>query len=415
MSQHDDLTRTLTRELEDRAHAMDGSTLHLADVRGRARSIRRRRTTAAVAGVAAAVAVIVPTVSLATHTSGRPEPAPITQTPSPTGTATDDGRHPAPGVLDVSDLPTGAAPGVDFVQNGVFHFHEGGSGAVGTTYSPRLFAALEDGARVWQTIDDEGNAYIEIQDTDGTFHEPVRSDFGLAANDEHNTVAWAAPDGQVMVWAGRATEPRPVGDPIPGGHDVRIAAVLSQDCTEFCDLFVNGPAEGAQIWQPYEVTDQGTQVLRDGGLVMVKDESRGLTIGLSRLEDMSSCSDLYGGGEFAGFHTCKATLESFAPDASTVLGYPTYYDGLGPTSLSMWNLEGDKLFERRADPDHQATVTDTQWEDDTHVIATVFQENTWSLVRIGTDGSMEYAVPPVAGHDGDNPFILPVGGVPSAS
>ena len=39
---NDDLTRTLSEELEERAHTMDGSTLHLADVRGRARSIRRR-------------------------------------------------------------------------------------------------------------------------------------------------------------------------------------------------------------------------------------------------------------------------------------------------------------------------------------------------------------------------------------
>ena len=43
MSQHDDLTHTLSQELEDRAHAMDGSTLHLTDVRGRARSITPSR------------------------------------------------------------------------------------------------------------------------------------------------------------------------------------------------------------------------------------------------------------------------------------------------------------------------------------------------------------------------------------
>jgi hypothetical protein len=70
MSNHDDLTRTLSRELEGRAHEMDGSLLHLTDVQGKARSIRRRRTATAVAAVAAAVAVIVPTVSLATHTNG---------------------------------------------------------------------------------------------------------------------------------------------------------------------------------------------------------------------------------------------------------------------------------------------------------------------------------------------------------
>jgi hypothetical protein len=417
MSNHDDdLTRTLTRELGDRAHEVDGSLLHLADVQGKARSIRRRRTAAAVAGVAAAVALIVPTVALASHSNGKPHNAPpASQGTSPTQTATDDGSQPAAGVLDVRDLPTGAAPAFDYVESGDLQFHDGGSGTVNTQYAPSLFAALDDGARVWQTISDQGDAYIEIQDADGTFHEPVRSANGLVVNDEHNAVGWVTTDGQVMVWSGRASEPRPLGDPVPGGHDIRIATIVSQDCTEFCEVYVNGPADGAQVWQPYVVTDQGTEPYRDGGLRMVKDMSRGLTIGLSTLDDTSSCSDLYGGGEFAGFDTCKVTLESFAPDASTVLGYLPYYDGIGSTSVSMWNLEGHKLFERSANPQHQAAVGSATWEDDTHVIAAVFQENTWSLVRIGTDGTMEYAVPPVHGSDFDNPFILPTGGVPSSA
>ena len=39
----DDLTNHLTRELHDRADTIHGATLGLADVTGRARSIRRRR------------------------------------------------------------------------------------------------------------------------------------------------------------------------------------------------------------------------------------------------------------------------------------------------------------------------------------------------------------------------------------
>jgi hypothetical protein len=410
---NDDLTRTLSEELDERAHAMDGSTLHLADVRGRARSIRRRRTATAVAGVAATVAVIVPVATLATHSGGRPEPAPATQSVIPTTAPTTPASgQPARGVLDVSDLPTGEAPTIDFVSDGVFHFHDGGSGAVKTRYAPSLFAALDDGARVWQTTDEQGNAYIEIQDSDGTFHEPVRSDYGLKANHEHNTAAWVDTGGQVMVWSGRATQPRPLGDPIPGGHDIRVAAVESQDCTQFCTVYVNGPADGAQIWRPYVVTDDGTEVYRDGGLVMVDDVASGLTVGKSEVTDVSSCSELFGGGEFQGFRTCKAQFESFSPDASSVLGYLPYFDGLGSTSISMWDVNGQKLFERQSGAQQQAVVADAQWEDDSHVIAAVFQENKWSLVRIATDGTMEYAVPPIPGHDVDNPFMLPVGGVP---
>ena len=45
----------------------------------------------------------------------------------------------------------------------------------------------------------------------------------------------------------------------------------------------------------------------------------------------------------------------------------------------------------------------------------VYQEGSWSLVRIASDGSMEYAVPPRPGADvTENPYVLPTGGgVPS--
>ena len=94
-----DLTTDLGRELHDRADAMLGSSLGLADVQRKARSIRRRRTAVAVGGVAAAVALIVPTAVLANHHNGRSiEPLPATQsvtpTPSPT---TAQGQQPAPG------------------------------------------------------------------------------------------------------------------------------------------------------------------------------------------------------------------------------------------------------------------------------------------------------------------------------
>jgi hypothetical protein len=348
MSEYDDLTSTLTRELEDRAHTMDGALLHVSDVRGRARSIRRRRTAGAVAGVAAAVALVVPIATFATHTSGRPEPALVvtpTPTPSPSETAK-DGQQPPPGVLDASDLPTGPAPAFDYVKSGDLQFHDGGTGTVHTQHTPSLFAAMDDGSRVWQTRDRQGHAFIEIQDSDGVFHAPVPSADGLEVNREHNTAAWVSPSGQVMVWSGRATEPRPLGDPVPGGHDIRIAAIESQDCTRYCTVYVNGPATGTDVWQPYAVTQDGTRKYLDGGLRTVDAVADGLTVGKSRLTDTGSCSDLFGGGEFPGFHTCGAQFESFSPDAATLLGLPTYYDGLGPTSLSMWDVAGQKLFER---------------------------------------------------------------------
>ena len=44
------------------------------------------------------------------------------------------------------------------------------------------------------------------------------------------------------------------------------------------------------------------------------------------------------------------------------------------------------------------------------MLASVFQDGRWALVRIASDGSMEYAVPPVAGADVENPYVLATGG-----
>jgi len=166
---NDDLTQTLSRELDERARAMDGSILHLSDVTGKARSIRRRRTATAVAGVAAAVALIVPTVALASHTGDtQNDPAPAT---SPTQTATDTAHQPAPGVLDVSDVSTGEAPHIEYLDGDVLHQIDGSTVEVHTKYPISSFTVLSDGTHLWQTADD-GTPYVEVQDAEGNLQRP---------------------------------------------------------------------------------------------------------------------------------------------------------------------------------------------------------------------------------------------------
>jgi len=47
------------------------------------------------------------------------------------------------------------------------------------------------------------------------------------------------------------------------------------------------------------------------------------------------------------------------------------------------------------------------WEDDSHVLLVVREGENWSVVRLGTDGSMEYAVEPRKGPvDFNAPFLL---------
>ena len=412
MNQNDDLMDQLSRELHDRAGEMDGSMLGLAGVQGRARSIRRRRAATAVVGAAAAVALIVPTAALALHSGGKPEPAPISHSVSPSqapSQTTDDGQQPATGVLDVSDLPTGAAPAVDYVYDGTLHFRDGGTGEINTRYDPDQLVEMEDGSRVWRTVRN-GSSYVELQDADGTFHDPVPSGFDLSVNPKHSIAAWLSPSGQVTVFEGRASQPRPLGDPVPGS-DLRLGPVTGDDCSLACTVIVNvHNATG----QPWEVSESGSQPLADGGYLEVKDVSHaGLTIGFTRITDFSTCSKLLGGGEFQGFSTCKNQLTTFSPDGRLIWALPGYFDGAGPGGFAMYDLSGQRSSERSSSAKAQATLADSDavWEDATHVLVPVYQGGDWSLVRIASDGSMEYAVAPRPGVDiTENPYVLPTGG-----
>jgi hypothetical protein len=141
-----------------------------------------------------------------------------------------------------------------------------------------------------------------------------------------------------------------------------------------------------------------------------------LTIGWTQITDSGTCSKLLGGGEFQGFATCKHTLENFSPDGQLILGLPAYPDGAGPNQIAMYDLEGHLLFDRGSTLKVQPTFNQYEWEDDTHVLITVYQAGQWSLVRVASDGSMEYAVAPRPGVDVTvNPYVIPTGGaVPAA-
>jgi len=405
MSDHDELTTLLSRSLTTRSDAMSGSSLGLADVQGRARSIRRRRTATAVAGVAAAVALIVPTVALASHSNGKPHDAPpASQGTSPTQTATDDGSQPPAGVLDVRDLPTGDAPQVDYVTGKVLHLADGSTTDIGTQYPVRSFAVLKDGSRVWQTADDQGNAYVEVEDADGTFQEPVASDFGLSVSHSHDAAAWATQDGQVMVFTAGASAPRRLGDPVSAPQGLRMGPFGADDCVQdYCSVFVNVSSNNEQ--RPWEVADYATRPFTDGNMKTVADLAGGIFVGYTKITDFGSCSVLWGGGEFQGFDTCKHTLTSISPDGSLVLGTPAYPDGFGATDLAMYGIHGDLLFQRQSEQKSQASFQPPVWEDDSHVLASFYQDGKWSLVRIASDGTMEYAVPPAAGGEQDGALL----------
>lgn len=378
----------------------------------------RRRAALAVGGAVAAVVVIVSTAVLAHqhdgHDSGARPPATTTATPAPSRPTTADGGQPASGVLDVSDLPTGEAPRMDYVTGGtVLHQVDGSTLDVRTRYPVSSFVALSDGAHLWLTHHQD-TPYVEVQDGEGTLHAPVRSGWDLGVSSTHTIGAWVRPDGQVMVWNAGATQALEYGEPVPAPGEPRMGPILGHRCGagEACEVHLNVPDQQAPSgWQPWVVSVNGTEKLLDGDLRILADSTEGgLSIGYRKITDAGSCSILLGGGEFQGFSTCRHTLEAFSPDSRLILGVPAYRDGIGDGVIAMYDLDGNLLFERRSSDQAQSFFASAQWEDATHVLAPVFQDGTWAIVRFAPDGSMEYAVAPVSGQDEDNPYVLPEGG-----
>lgn len=409
MSDHDDLTRALGRELHEHADPIGGS-LGLAEVQVRARSIRRHRAITAVVAVVAAVAVIAPTAAVAGHRLGgddHPLP-PATQSvePSPTD-ATTDASGPKPGVLDVSSLPTGPDARIPYEYNGDIHFPDGSQLNVGNDHGTLdAFASLADQTLVQSWSDSQGVSRVYVRTAGGSTYGPYPSNGGLVVNDADTLAAWVRPDGQVLVWNG-AAQPLALGDPVTATPELRVSTLIGNGCgpgTAGCTVYVNARGNPDTVW---EVSDNGTTRLRDGGYLTLADMSEaGLSVGLTKITDSSTCSTLLGGGEFQGFSTCRNQLASFSPDGNLLLALPSYFDGLGPGSIGMYDLHGTRLFERSSTQQTQAFFSDAAWEDDTHVLAPVFQGNRWSIVRFGSDGSMEYVVPPVAGSMDHDPFVL---------
>ena len=93
--------------------------------------------------------------------------------------------------------------------------------------------------------------------------------------------------------------------------------------------------------------------------------------------------------------------------ATRILAGPAYLDGFGQGSATVLDDDGAVVAEWHSAG--QAALLHTIWEDDDHVLALVFQDDAWAILRLDvTDGSVELAVEPVPDQGGRTPFVLPV-------
>jgi hypothetical protein len=348
--------------------------------------------------------------------SAADDPTTPASTPSPTGTSTPtesastSATAPAgSGVLTLNGLTSGAPPSVPYLAvtaAGASLVRPGGD----AQRLPRAydsFAPMGDGLVGTASVDDQARSYV----LDGDLEEVSQG------TNPSGTLA-ATPDGAIVGWVTTEGRPHVVEDGGSQEWDMSavdeagsIAALIGDrgTCVEGsdgsgCVAFVNS-AEGtsARYTTSHGIVDTVPWVLAVGDA-----SADGDLVAMTSVSDEGSCW-----GRFQAWkkkplwETCDHTLFDFSPSGTRILAGPAYLDGFGQGSTTVLDGEGTVVAEwHSAD---QAALLHTVWEDDDHVLALVFQDDAWAILRLDVaDGSVELAVEPVPDQAGQTPFVLPV-------
>jgi hypothetical protein len=393
------MTPRLSDDLERDARRFDalgGRDLGLDEVLGRARGIRRRRRATVLVAAAAVAALIAVPASLTLRTGER---------------TIDPARQlPTIDKISLSALPVGAEPRTGWLQGTTWHA-DGRTHALGSDLPGRVVDVAPIGDSLMAAVaDDGGNLHAyRVQVTGDT--RVAAGDLGamtggFARSAEGRLVAFAGTDGNVVTVRDGDTATLS-GLPAPGPSATYDAvAVTGEDCStgHQCAVWVNDNGQKPRVLTA--VTPAMDLAPLTGMLQLADLASDGLVAGYTRIVDGGSCSRVQDSANQKLWRTCDARFLSFAPDGKHLLGSAAYADGLGDGELRTFDARTGRpgLDLRTAEG---ATITRMRWEDDDHVLATVYENNRWGVLRIGLDRTVEYAIAPVAGTDMESPFLLP--------
>lgn len=390
MSNHQ--TDELTRALRERSDDMSGTHVAFEDVKGRARGIRRRRRT--VGGLAAAAVLLAVGVPVGIGATGGldrgQELMPVDQGPSVTETPTPE-PAPTPGPdgtfrLTLDGLEVGAAPTAPYVLVDQREL-----------VTPDRTVDLPDGlVQVtpfrggWLAIAERrtGAGGMELRFMDQDFRVSRTVDTGptFAVSDDRSRVTYTEREGDTtwLVVASTTTDEETrheltgTGDLQPVGFVGDEDVVFQTTAGERQDPAVATPGESSPI----------------SGILNVRgtSEATGLVSGLTQWSPTGSCSAVADPmtGEQA-WETCDWLLDAFSPDGRYVVGYPTYYDGPGPSSMAILDAAtGDVVTRFNPGRIRQVTgVSQAVWEDDDSVLVMLTQGNKMGMVRADVDGRLE--------------------------
>ena len=390
----------LSRHLAHRADEFDrrgGSPLDISQVLDRAGEIKRgRRMRATMVMAAAVLAVAVPTALIATKGN----------TDKPVTPAHHVKVDTSP--LSLESLDHGDPPRTGYVQDGVW---QGPTGDIGL-HGGRVVdvAAMTKGLLVAISNDETGDLTARYFGVDkGTIAQTWPMEGGFVVSESGNAGAFVEPDGTPVVVfdEGRGIRELPK---IPAGSGFDAVAVTGDTCAESgsgtCEVLVTSHGKRPQTWVSTSTSFVG-EYEQMSNVVDLVDQR--LVAGMTEVhDDLSTCSAVKGLDPPAVlWSTCEHRFDSFSPDGRLLLAMGSVGSGFGETQLAVLDAEtGEPVLDLRTAG--QGSIYDMVWEDDTHVIATVYEDGKWAVLRIGVNGHREYAIPPrEAVDDIESPFVLP--------
>lgn len=414
-------------EEADRFEDLGGRELRLDEVLQRAGGIRRkRRTTTALVAAAAVVALVAPAGVLlgdrdsaggpgpASHPTApvsvdsTPTPAP-SPTPSPTPGTNPDVVHRV-SIAGLSGTQAGAPPAQGYVSAGVWHAPDGSTWQAPGDPAKLLAIAPVGTSFLLATTDGTGRPAVELVGRDGYLVKSWPTDGGSGfVRSPGGQVAFVEPDGTPVVVDADGRGWLRFPDRVPRGSAFTATALLGGACTasDPCTVVVDSRGRHPEPWL---VSSAGTVEPAGPRLVSVADAAPdGRLAGVTSIDEAlpGTCSEVQDIRHDKLWSTCANRFVAFSPSGTKLLASGSYADGFGDTELAVQDARAGSPIVRYRTADG-AAITTMQWEDDAHVLAVVFEKGRWAVLRLGLDGHVEVAVPPVpGGSDLAAPFELP--------
>jgi len=381
----------LSRELRDRSHDIDGHPIGFDAVKRSAHRIQRRRRIASAAVAAAVLAVAVPTALAATNgaTSSRGvvgQPTPPVNTPS------------APVTLTTAGIPRGANPVIPFLDGRTLLLPDGR-----TETLPAAYTSITPFRAGWlANAFTHGELSVVQLDADNRVISNRPGGDGFALSGDRVMVSWFV--------AGTNGQPGHLFQGLPSGMSEGQASLETPPGVQirpvgFTDDGVVYESDGTDPEVRITQFDGHSSVIRGALAASGVSQVIGRIAVQTESTDRGSCWAVVDAEGTPDWSTCDYSLGRLSPDGKYVVGTDPYGDGLGASWVAVLDASDGHEVARYARADNGSLfIADLAWEDDTHLLAVVWENGEWSVVRMDPDGGLQEASKALAADETSRPF-----------